>query len=488
MISEGSSGSRLKQKLGQKLSARQIQLMQMIELPLTDLSQRIKQELERNPALEEGSEEEPRQELELSQAEGEDTALTSEEIELGDYADMDDVPDPLLRRYNQSSTPATEIPFSEEMSLQEHLREQLLFTDLNEREQQIALFVIGSLDEDGYLRLPEESLLDDLFIFQELDVSPAELRHVEETIQTLDPIGVGARSLAECLFLQLSRRSDTPAVQLAKELVQDHFELLANKQFGKLVEATGTTQEEIAEATQVIATLNPSPGLDYSTKLEDTLMTIIPDFEVRETEGELVVTLYTAGIPEVRVNRNFADQMSDYMGDLRKLPKEQREAGKFVKQKLDEARWFVEMIEQRNNTLMETMMAIVDYQRDYFLTGDIHYLRPMILKDIADRTGYDISTISRVTSTKFVQTDFGTFSLKHFFSEGTTREDGAEVSTRLIREILQEMINKEDKQNPLSDEALNKKLKEKGYSVARRTVAKYREQLKIPVARLRKEL
>ncbi|MDO5035836.1 MAG: RNA polymerase factor sigma-54 [Porphyromonas sp.] len=480
----GHSG-RLKQRLGQRLSAQQIQLMQMVELPYGDFAQRIKQELEQNPALEEGSDDDPQAD-EIPEEPTE--KLTEGELEMGDYADIDDVPDNVLRRYWADKTPGVEIPFSEEQTLQEHLREQVLLTNLDKTQQQIALFVIGSLDEDGYLRVPSESLVDDLYIFQGITVSSKELEVVIKAIQTLDPVGVAARSLSESLFLQLERKKETPAVQLAMRLVKNHFDAFAKKQFNQLIEATGATEEELRDATQLIGSLNPSPGLDYSTKLEDTFMTIIPDFRVTEVDGELEVTLYTAGIPEVRVSRGFEKSMSEYTGDLRTLPTDERATGRFVKEKIGEARWFVEMIRQRNNTLIETMIAIVDFQRDYFLTGDIRYLRPMILKDIADRVGYDISTISRVTSTKYVQTDFGTFSLKHFFSEGTIREDGEEVSTRHVRELLQELVRSEDKSAPLSDDALSSKLKEMGYSIARRTVAKYREQLNIPVARLRKEL
>ena len=299
---------------------------------------------------------------------------------------------------------------------------------------------------------------------------------------------MGARDLRDCLLLQLERRDqESDTVRLAGRLLTDHFDLLSRRHYAALSEACDSDDDQIREAIRLIVSLNPTPGLDFGTRMEGNAQTVIPDFIVTESNGDLIVTLNNGDIPEVRVNRQFEEEMSAYTGDLRGLPREQREAGKFVKGKLDAARTFVDMIRQRRETLMSTMMCIVDMQREYFLSGDISTLRPMILKDVADRIGYDISTISRVTSTKYVQTDFGTFPLRHFFSEGTIRDDGEEVSTRHVRQILREIIDEEDKRRPLSDEALSKALKEQGYDVARRTVAKYRDGMGIPVARLRKE-
>ncbi len=416
-------GNKQKLKQRQKLSARQIQLMQMVMLPQTELSQRIKQELERNPALEEGSEERDDYE-ELSDTE----ERSPEGIDADDYTDADDIPGSAYKHNARSEgASASEIPFADTPTLTEYLRRQLYMTDLDEDQRQIATFVIGSLEDDGYLRQTVEGLADDLAIYQGIYCTPEEVETVVRVIRTLDPPGVGARDLRDCLLLQLERRDrESDTVRLAGRLLTDHFDLLSKRH-------------------------------------------------------------YTGDIPEVRVNRQFEEEMSAYTGDLRGLPREQREAGKFVKGKLDAARTFVDMIRQRRETLMSTMMCIVDMQREYFLTGDISTLRPMILKDVADRIGYDISTISRVTSTKYVQTDFGTLPLRHFFSEGTIRDDGEEISTRHVRQILREIIDEEDKRRPLSDEALSKALKEQGYDVARRTVAKYRDGMGIPVARLRKE-
>lgn len=480
------SESKLTQKLSQNLSTWQIQLMQMVALPHAELAERIKQELIENPALEEGSTD--HQDQETYEAElGE--LKTAAEIDMDNYMDPDDVPEATLKRYNSEKKAAFEIPFSEEPTLLEQLEEQLLMSSLSQEEQQIAMFIIGSLDDDGYLRRSLEGIVDDLAIYQGVYIEVDELERILRVIQTLDPPGVAARSLQECLLIQLKRSCTASPIQaLAIRVITDLFDAFSKKQFSKIQESTGATDEELKEASAMITSLNPTPGLDYTSKLEDTFMTVIPDFQVTESQGDLVVTLLSGDIPEVRISKSFEEQMQEYTGDLRKLSGDQKDAGRFIKQKIDDARWFVEMIKQRNNTLISTMLAIVDYQRDYFLTGDIHQLRPMILKDIAEITNYDISTISRVTSTKYVQTDFGLFPLKHFFSEGTMRDDGTEMSTRTVKELLADIIAGEDKRHPLSDEELRNKMKEHGYNVARRTVAKYRDMMNIPIARLRKEL
>lgn len=482
MAERGGNRQKLKQK--QKLSLRQIQLMQMVMLPQTELAQRIKQELERNPALEEGSEEEMPEYEELSEVE----SPSSDSVDRDDYTDADEIPGSAYKRSGSSDgVSAGEIPFAETPTLQEYLRRQLYVTDLDDEQREIATFVIGSLEDDGYLRQTVEGLADDLAIYQGIYCSPEEVREVVEAIRHLDPAGVGARDLQDCLLLQLERRDESDTVRLARLLLRDHFDELSRRHYSALGESCEADDESIRAAIRLIVSLNPTPGLDFGTRMEENFQTVLPDFIVTESNGDLVVTLNSGDIPEVRVSRQFEEEMSDYTGDLRSMPKELRETGKFVKGKLDEARTFVSMIKQRRETLMSTMMCIVDMQREYFLSGDISTLRPMILKDVADRIGYDISTISRVTSTKFVQTDFGTFPLRHFFSEGTVRDDGEEISTRHVRQILREIIDEEDKHHPLSDEALSAALKEQGYDVARRTVAKYRDGMGIPVARLRKE-
>ncbi len=473
--------SKLKQKLSQNLSTWQIQVMNMVMLPHAELAERVKQELIENPALEEGHESDPEESVDSQTEE----TRSEEEISMDDYADVDDIPESTLRRYYEGQKGADEIPFAEEQSLQESLNEQLPLTELSERDQQIASFLVGSLDDDGYLRRSLLGISDDLAIYQGVEVSEAHLIYILSVVQSLEPAGVGARSLQECLLLQLERRKPTEEVQLARKLVRDHFDELTHKQIERLSESTGANEESLRAAIRLITSLNPTPGLDFSSKLQDTLMTVIPDFEVTERGGELMVTLHSGDIPEVRVSHEFEEQLQQF---TQKEPKskEERDASRFVKQKLDDARGFVEMIKQRNNTLITTMMAIVKLQRDYFLTGDVTLLKPMILQDVADIVGYDVSTISRVTSTKYVQTDFGIIPLKQLFSEGITNDEGDEVTTHSVKLLLKQMIEEEDKNNPLSDEALRRKLKAEGLSVARRTIAKYRDGLGIPIARLRK--
>lgn len=480
MATDGHS-SKLKQKLAQNLSTWQIQVMNMVMLPHTELAERVKQELIENPALEEGHDSDPDEPLDSQSSE----MQSEEEISMDDYADVDDIPETTLRRYYEGQKGADEIPFAEEQSLQESLNEQLPLTELSERDQQIASFLVGSLDDDGYLRRSLLGISDDLAIYQGIEISEAHLIYILSVVQSLEPAGIAARSLQECLMLQLERRKPTEVVQLARKLVRDHFDELTHKQIDRLAESTGASEEELRAAIRLITSLNPSPGLDFSSKLQDTLMTVIPDFEVTERDGELLVTLHSGDIPEVRVSHEFEEQLQD-LTQREPKSKEEREASRFVKQKLDDARGFVEMIKQRNNTLITTMMAIVRLQRDYFLTGDVTLLKPMILQDVADIVGYDVSTISRVTSTKYVQTDFGIIPLKQLFSEGITNDDGDEVTTHSVKQLLKQLIEEEDKNNPLSDEALRHKLKEEGFTVARRTIAKYRDGLGIPIARLRK--
>lgn len=480
MATDGHS-SKLKQKLAQNLSTWQIQVMNMVMLPHAELAERVKQELIENPALEEGLESDPDESLDSQSGE----MQSEEEISMDDYADVDDIPETTLRRYYEGQKGADEIPFAEEQSLQESLNEQLPLTELSERDQQIASFLVGSLDDDGYLRRSLLGISDDLAIYQGIEISEAHLIYILSVVQSLEPAGIAARSLQECLMLQLERRKPTEVVQLARRLVRDHFDELTHKQIDRLSESTEASEEELRAAIRLITSLNPSPGLDFSSKLQDTLMTVIPDFEVTERDGELLVALHSGDIPEVRVSHEFEEQLQE-LTQREPKSKEEREASRFVKQKLDDARGFVEMIKQRNNTLITTMMAIVRLQRDYFLTGDVTLLRPMILQDVADIVGYDVSTISRVTSTKYVQTDFGIIPLKQLFSEGIINDEGDEVTTHSVKQLLKQLIEEEDKNKPLSDEALRSKLKEEGFTIARRTIAKYRDGLGIPIARLRK--
>ena len=476
----------LKQKLGQKLSSRQIQLMHLIALPVTELEQRIKQEIEENPALEEGFPPEEQQHQEENDTD--EAAISEAEMILGDYSDMDDVPDTKLQHIERNATPGVEIPFSEEISLNDYLLEQLSFSPLSPEEKEIGAFIIGSLDENGFLRRDTEGLLDDLAIYQSIYTTTKDIDKVVSVLQSFDPAGIAARDLRECLLLQLQHRPHNSTVELASQILENHFNLFTHKWYDKLQTALNIRPEELRHAIQLITRLNPSPGLDFTSRLDDTLQTIIPDFYFREYDGVPVVYLNQANTPAVRVDETFTQQMQAEAKKRANTSEAGKAAALFVRQKIDDAHWFVEMIKQRNNTLLDTMSAIVDIQRDYFLSGDTHLLHPMILKDVADRTGYSISTVSRVTSTKHVQTDFGIFPLRHFFSESAKTDAGEEITTRRVREVLKQIIDQEDKKHPLSDELLVKRLKQKGLTVARRTVAKYRDMMGIPVARLRKEV
>lgn len=477
---------KLKQRQTARLTSRQIQLMQMIGLSNVEVEDRIQSELEINPALEEGVEEDDDTRKESDNEELE--PISQDEIILGDYASIDDVPEYKLRQVEQHRTPREEIPFTEGSSLQDHLLSQLSLTSLSGEEVEVARYIVGSLDNDGYLRRDLLSIQDDLAIRMGINTDLETIEHVLSVIQTLDPPGIGAEDLRHCLLLQLERREETTAVAIAKKILEQMFVPFSNRHYDKIISRLHLTDEELREAIRVITHLNPKPGLDFNTRLEETFFTVVPDFIVEEHDDEFMVSLNNDGIAPVRVNTTFTQQMSEYSGDIRRIPQQKKEVARFVKQKIDDARWFVEALRQRQKTLLFTMQAIVEMQKEYFIMGDVAYLKPLILQDVADATGLDVSTISRVTSTKYVQTPFGTFPLKHFFSEGTMTDAGEEISTRHVKELLAELIEQEDKSSPLSDEAMVAQLKEKGLNVARRTVAKYREQLGIPVARLRKEI
>lgn len=481
---------KLKQKQTARLTAKQIQLMQMIGLSNTEVEDRIQSELENNPALEEGEERDYGEEVaEQIAAENEaDRETPEDEMMLGDYATEDDIPAYKLKQVEEKQTPREEIPFAEASSLQEFLNEQIGFTKLNDEEVEIAEYIIGSLDEDGYLRRHPEALVDDLAIRLGIYTDRQTVDKVIEEIRKLEPAGIGAKDLQDCLLLQLKRKKKTDAVVLALEILQHHFKAFSYKHYEKLMTRLDVTDDQLREASRIITSLNPRPGLDFTTRLEDTLHTVIPDFLVEEQDGDLVVSLNSEGVPPVRVNTEFVRQMKEYSGDIRRVPESKKETAKFVKQKIDDAKWFVEALRQRQRTLIFTMQAIVEMQKAFFYTGDVALLKPLILQDVADVTGLDVSTISRVTSTKYVQTEFGIFSLKYFFSEGTVTDSGKEVSTRHVREVIAEIVDEEDKSSPLSDESISALLKERGYNVARRTIAKYRDQMNIPVARLRKEI
>lgn len=476
----------LSQKLEQKLSPQQIQLMKLLQVPTMELDQRIKQEIEENPALEEGKEE---VEDEFEQEEYEDDQLDDEQdFDIEDYL-SDDEPSYKTSTSNQGKDEDEKaIPLSSGKSFQERLVGQLNLQQLTEKEALIATFLIGNLDDAGYIERDLEAIVDDLAFSQNIMTSEEEIEEIlKNHVQKLDPAGIGARNLQECLIIQMKRKSHGDITQYtALKILEDHFESFTKKHYKKIIQKMEISEDDLKEAIQEIIRLNPKPGgsLKESSK---PLQQIVPDFQIVEVDGELQLTLNGRNAPELKVSKSYEKMLRNY-AEGAKLKKQDKEAMTFVKQKLDSAKWFIDAIQQRQNTLLKTMTAIMNYQKDYFKTGDETMLQPMILKDIAEIVDLDISTISRVANSKYVQTQYGTFSLKHFFSESLSTDSGEEVSTRKVKQILSEAIDDEDKRKPLTDEKLAKLLKEKGFNIARRTVAKYREQLNIPVARLRKEL
>jgi RNA polymerase sigma-54 factor len=492
----------LQQKLLQKLSPQQIQLMKLLQVPTIMLEQRIKQEIEENPALEEGLDDADEFDNETDSDfdddvfddDGDGTGEEPEhspddEFDLSDYIDDDEIPAYKLNAQNTSADDEhKDIPFASGVSFQEVLLSQLGLRKLSEREHLIATHIIGNIDEAGYLQRDIHSLIDDLAFNQNIQSNFKEVITLLRVIQEFDPPGVGARDLQECLLLQIKRKTPrTPAIENATLLLEKNFNDFTRKHFDKIQKKHNFSDEDLKEAIDEVLKLNPKPGnsLHDSGKVAQY---IVPDFILTNYEGELELSLNARNAPDLRINRTYSEMLEAMAESKGKADKRQKEAMMFVKQKLDSAKWFIDAIRQRQNTLLVTMEAIMAYQKEFFLTGDETRLRPMILKDIAEMVNLDISTISRVANSKYVQTPFGTFLLKYFFSESLQTDSGEEVSTREVKKILQDCIDNEEKLKPLTDEELAAILKEKGYNIARRTVAKYREQLDIPVARLRKEL
>lgn len=478
----------LQLKQQQKLSPLQMQVIKLTELPNIELEERIKQELEDNPALEEGLElsDDVNPEDEYIAEEGSD--ISQEDIALGDYLNEEETPDYYYNNSKSENRRQEDIPFSVAESLHEHLINQLGELELSEEEHKIAEYIIGNLDEAGYLDRSLAAISDDLIFQQNIDVQINRLEEILKTIQSLDPAGIAARNLQECLLLQLERRDSTLTVEAAIKVIRDSFDEFSKRQYDKIIRQAGIGEETLKDVIQEITTLNPKPGSNWDDSLASTLNTIVPDFIVEVYNGELILSMNNRNIPDLRVNREYADLLKGYSGNKSSMSSDSKNAALFVKQKLDSARWFIEAVKQRQETLMRTMQAIVDLQYDFFLTGDETQLKPMILKDVAEHTGYDISTISRVSNSKYVQTNFDIYSLKFFFSESMQTDTGEEISSREIKAILKDCIGNEDKKKPMTDDRLAEILKEKGYIIARRTVAKYREQMNIPIARLRKEI
>lgn len=473
----------------QKLSPQQIQMIKLLEVPTLQIEQRIKKELEENPALEEGQEEEDIP-SEAEDEQFEETDKDKEEFTLDDYIEEDEIPDYRLqtKNYSKDEEKRTEIPFSVGFSFYEHLESQLGLRDLTDKQKILGEYILGNIDEDGYLRRELINIVDDLAFLQNVETTESELQEVLAIIQDLEPAGVGARTLRECLLLQLEKRDKSQhSMNLAHTILDLHFEEFTKRHYDKIVARLGISENELKSAINEILKLNPKPGGVYSDPFNKTSQPIIPDFILELSEDGFDLHLNSRNLPELRLSSAYNEMLQSYSKD-KSQKKEMKDAVMFVKQKIDSAKWFIDAIKQRQNTLLLTMNAILEYQHEYFIDGDETKLKPMILKDVAEMTGLDISTVSRVANSKFIQTHFGIFSLKFFFSEGLQTDSGEEVSTREIKRILQDCINNEQKRRPLTDERLTEILQEKGYQIARRTVAKYREQLNIPVARLRREI
>ncbi|HVB03955.1 MAG TPA: RNA polymerase factor sigma-54 [Chitinophagaceae bacterium] len=487
------------QKLLQKLSPQQIQLMKLLQVPTANLEERLKEEMEENPALEFGEEQHDddpvleTEEFEDSPPEEVPEAETSEndfdKIDISDYVNEgDEIAEYKLRDDNYPEMEESRvIPVRVETTFHDYLNDQLIMLDLDERERKIAVQVIGSIDDDGYLRRAVSAIVDDLSFSQNISATEEEVRSIIRKIQEFDPPGICCSDLRECLLIQLRRlQNEDRAAAMALNILENYFEEFIKKHYEKIQKGLGLSDADIREAIGQIIRLNPKPGGNYSSG-NKTDGYIVPDFFVINNTGNLELTLNAKNAPDLRISEGYREMLKNYdRGD--KKDKRQKEAVLFIKQKIDAAKWFIDAIKQRQHTLLSTMGTILRYQEDFFLTGDETTMKPMILKDIADRTNLDISTVSRVANSKYVQTEFGTYKLKYFFSESLSTDSGEEVSTREVKKILMDLIEVENKHKPLSDEHLTQLLKDKGYNIARRTVAKYREQLNIPVARLRKEL
>ena len=465
----------LELKQTQKLSPLQIQTIKLIELPQQELEQRIRKELEENPVLDE----------DLPSNNEEEQA--PREVSLSDYKEDDYIPSYRLRSdlYNRNEERPQYNTFSVKESFTQSLKDQLGYRNLTEHQYSVALFLIGSLDDDGYLRRSLDTIVDDLSFRANVETDEQEVEQMLKVIQEFEPAGVGARNLQECLLLQMKNVRKSPEAELAVKILKHHFNEFANKHYHKIMSRMGISHEELKAAMSKILKLNPSPGGQIDDTYSDQAQQIIPDFLLEYRDGKLLLSMPRFSVPELKVNKKYAELL---MEAANSSEREKKEAATFVKKKLDSAKWFVEAIKQRHNTLQSTMQAIVDYQEEYFVDGDETHLKPMVLKDIAEKTGFDISTISRVVNSKYIETHFGIYSLKYFFSEGLENQEGEEVSTRELKKALLECVAGENKSKPLTDDELVDEMTNKGYKVARRTIAKYRDQLGIPKARLRKEL
>ncbi|MCT6869731.1 RNA polymerase factor sigma-54 [Apibacter sp.] len=483
---------RLKQLL--KLSPQQIQLMKLVQLPTLAFEEVVKQEIEENPALEDDSHDDYYDSADSFDSEnefddsGDNEIIDAPDINIDEYLSDDEVPSYRMQSNNYSDDDEEkELPYAQYESFQEHISSQLHTFRLAENEEEIADFIVGNLDDDGYLRRDLSSIVDDLAFTQGIytDVKTIE-KLLINYIQRLDPTGIGARDLRECLLLQLRSKNNTESTELAYKIINEMFDAFTKKHYNKIQQKFSISEDKLKSAISEIERLNPKPGKAFTNNSKNTEQ-IIPDFTIRIVNGELELTLNGRNAPELKISREYSEMLDTYKNTENKS-REQKDAVMFVKQKLDSAKWFIDAVKQRQQTLYITMKSIMDYQEDYFLSGDEEQIKPMILKDIAEITGLDISTISRVANSKYVNTPYGTLLIKDLFSESLTNSEGDEVSTREIKTILQEVIENEDTKKPLTDDNLMKILNDKGYNIARRTIAKYRDQLNIPVARLRKKI
>ena len=481
---------KLQQKLSQKLSPLQIQTIKMLEIPTIELEERIKQEIEANPALEEG-EDEPSDgtmdNTEKLQAEEDYNTEENLDYSLDDYRTEDDIPDYKLYQTNGASVVPEENTVEAGSTLHDYLENQLRLQATTEAEFQLAEYVIGNIDENGYLSRNLESMVDDYSFQSGTMISDEDMKRAVEIVQNFEPVGIASFSVQDCLLKQLSKKRESKATDDAISILTLAFDDFSQKKYKAIENKTELSQKEIKDAIDEIVKLNPKPGSSWEDELSTNSVQLTPDFILENDNGNLSLTLNNRNIPPLRVNREFVEIMDEYNNGKEKS-KEKRDAALFVKQKLDAAKWFIDAVQQRQNTLTKTMQAIIEKQRAFFEDGDERKLKPMILKDIADVTGYDVSTISRVSNSKYIQTEFGIFPLKFFFTDGITNNEGEEVSTNEIKSILQDLIQSEDKSNPLTDDKLSELLDGKGYKIARRTVAKYREQIGFPIARMRKEI
>ena len=476
---------RLQLKLSQKLSPQQIQLMKLIQLPVQELEQRLSREIEENPALETGKENE--EDLYEESEDYNDENINDDEINVEDYLSDDDVPDYKLKSNNHSADDEQKnIPFISGISFNEYIKNQLQTFSFNKSDIEIAHFLVGSIDQTGYIRRELLDLVDDLAFTMGIYTDIDSVEKILKTIHLLDPPGVGARNLRECLIIQLRKKNISTAVNNAIEIIENHFDIFIKKHYQKIILKLNISENDLKDAVKEIEKLNPKPGAAFSesTKINSS---IIPDFSIEIIENKLNLTLNSRNAPELHVSNEYKNMLSGYKETV-KASKSQKDAVIFIKQKLDAARWFIDAINQRNQTLLLTMRAIMDFQKEYFLSGDESKLKPMILKDIAEKIQMDISTISRVASSKYVDSPYGIKLIKSFFSEGITNDKGIEVSTIEIKKKLKNIIENEDKSKPLTDEQLTKLINKVGFPIARRTVAKYREMIGCPVARLRKKL